>query len=189
MAAKQSCRHVFCVPYASSVELNKEAQCGRLQEITTGRTSFIEKGISKMAVTFAKSGSDQLIPYHFFNLGCNCSVDHGTEGRGSTPLPPAGAPPLIGEAMSAPLSGEVSAQPTEGFHSCFLIDEAPCIPLRLNNYLGLKAIRHTNTSHGIRDFQFFCDACLLRLRRNQCFQQAFGFDIRFIQIVEQFSMS
>ena len=36
--------------------------------------------------------------------------------------------------MSAPLSGELSAQPTEGFHSCFLIDEAPCIPLRLNNY-------------------------------------------------------
>ena len=74
MAAKQSCRHVFCVPYASSVELNKEAQCGRLQEITTGRTSFIEKGISKMAVTFAKSGSDQLIPYHFFNLGLKLFV-------------------------------------------------------------------------------------------------------------------
>ena len=36
--------------------------------------------------------------------------------------------------MSAPLSGELSAQPTEGFHSCFLIDEAPCIPLRLNSY-------------------------------------------------------
>ena len=146
MAAKQSCRHVFCVPYASSVELNKEAQCGRLQEITTGRTSFIEKGISKMAVTFAKSGSDQLIPYHFFNLGCNCSVDHGTEGRGRTPLPPAGAPPLIGEAMSAPLSGELSAQPTEGFHSCFLIDEAPCIPLRLNNYLHCFTYRFKVTT-------------------------------------------
>ena len=36
--------------------------------------------------------------------------------------------------MSATLSGELSAQPTEGFHSCFLIDEAPCIPLRLNSY-------------------------------------------------------
>ena len=32
-------------------------------------------------------------------IRCNYSVDHGAQGRGRTSPPPAGAPPLIGEAI------------------------------------------------------------------------------------------
>ena len=51
--------------------------------------------------------------------------------HGSTSPPPAGAPPLIGGQIQAPLSGQLSAQPTEGFHSCFLLMKhitADCLP-------------------------------------------------------------
>ena len=34
-----------------------------------------------------------------FRLNGNYSVDHGAQGRGRTSPPPAGAPPLIGEAI------------------------------------------------------------------------------------------
>ena len=45
--------------YAFAVKLNriKNAQCGRLQEIAAGRTSFIDQYISETAVTLAGSGS------------------------------------------------------------------------------------------------------------------------------------
>ena len=52
-----------------------------------------KKGRNKQGTKLFVLGQKML-----FDLSDPCSVDPGTKGSGRTPPPPAGAPPLIGEA-------------------------------------------------------------------------------------------
>ena len=66
---------------------------GEVTCVTCASAFVIKKGRNKQGTKLFVLGQKML-----FDLSDRCPVDPGTKGGGRTPPPPAGAPPLIGEA-------------------------------------------------------------------------------------------